>query len=101
MTFKDGEKYFGITFRAERFVSYAAKIGLEFTCRNFGNIQVELIERGLPAAISRGLEEYAEKISGIELYSFWGMREKDVDPNLILLMAALINKYHNLNTSNE
>lgn len=93
MTFKDGKDYFGITFKANRFVAYAAKIGLGFS---FKNGTVEVSEGDLPNAIARGIKEYAEDLPVSEAFRLMGVNAKDVEPNLILLMATLINKDHQL-----
>lgn len=98
MTFKDGEKYFGIDFSAYDFSGFACMAGIRYM---YDNGVIVIADEDIPSAIAKGLEIFAVRtaIPNYDQMTLCGIRS--ISKNLVILMAALINKDHNLNISNE
>ena len=98
MTFKDGEKYFGIDFSAYDFSGFACQANIRYT---YDKGVIEIVDEDMPSAIEKGLKMFAVHTAIPDYGQMILCGIRSTARILVILMAALINKEHNLNTSNE
>lgn len=100
MTFKDGEEYFGITFSAYSFSGVACMLDIQYI---YNNGVVDIDEKDIIHVINNGLNKFGSmaSINSFDADKNMLLSIREISKLLLVMMAALINKDHNMNPSNE